>query len=118
MRRERADDRAKGWLAGPWDGDTELRISVGFANEGVDEPHAHTRVTEIYLVARGTSFVRVETETIELSAGDVLIVEPGEAHTFLDSSDDYLHFVVHSPGFEGVQAQEDKRLVSRAWLGL
>jgi mannose-6-phosphate isomerase-like protein (cupin superfamily) len=118
MRRERPDERAKGWLAGPWDRDSDLQVSVGFANEGVDEPHAHTRVTEIYLVARGTSFVRVETETIELSAGDVLIVEPGEAHTFLGSSPDYLHFVVHSPGLADVEAQEEKRLLPRARLGL
>ncbi|MEJ2597825.1 MAG: hypothetical protein P8Z00_05795 [Anaerolineales bacterium] len=33
--------------------------------------------TEIYLVARGTSAVRVEREMINLSFGEVLMVEPG-----------------------------------------
>jgi hypothetical protein len=27
----------------------------------------------------------------------MLIVEPGETHTFIDSSDDYLHFVIQAP---------------------
>jgi len=38
---------AKGWNFGPWNAD--IGISVGFANEGVDEPHLHRQMTEIYL---------------------------------------------------------------------
>jgi len=116
MRLERVTDAGKGWLAGPWDGD--LAVSLGFANEAVDEPHVHTRITEIYLVAHGTASVRIEAETIDLAGGDVLIVEPGEAHTFLASSDDYLHFVVHSPGVAGEEAAHEKRLVPRSRLNL
>jgi len=93
-------------------------VSVGFATEGVDEPHVHSEVTEIYLVARGAASVRVEQATVELAEGDVLIVEPGEAHTFLASSPDYLHFVVHSPGLDGEAARLEKRAVPRARLGL
>jgi hypothetical protein len=36
-------------------------------------------------------------ETVQLGAGDMLVVEPGEAHIFLSSSGDYLHFVLHPP---------------------
>lgn len=43
----------KGWHTGPWDSD--LPISVGYANAGIDEPHLHERITEIYLIANGTS---------------------------------------------------------------
>ena len=40
MRIEKANQAiAKGWYTGPWDSD--LDISLGFANEGVDEPHYH-----------------------------------------------------------------------------
>jgi mannose-6-phosphate isomerase-like protein (cupin superfamily) len=106
----------KGWYAGPWNSDPP--ISVGYANAGIDEPHLHQRITEIYLIARGTSVIRVERETITLSAGDVLVVEPGEAHTFLDSSPDYFHFVIHAPGLFGGEAQAEKSVVSRARLGL
>ena len=116
MRRDRATNHPKGWFGGPWDSD--LAISVGFANEAVDDPHVHSLITEIYLVARGTSEVRVGSETIELQQGDALIVEPGEAHTFLSSSPDYLHFVVHSPGLAGESARREKQSVSRSQLGL
>ena len=117
VRVERADFTIdKGWYAGPWDSD--LSIAVGYANEGVDEPHAHQRITEIYLVARGSSEVRVERETVRLEAGDMLIVELGEAHTFLSSSPDYLHFVAHVPGLAGEEAKQDKEQVPRSRLGL
>ena len=116
VRHERITDDAKGWFAGPWD--SNLAISIGFANEGVDEPHVHSQVTEIYLVARGSSSVRVGDETVELREGDALIVEPGEPHTFLGNSPDYLHFVVHSPGVAGETSRAEKKLVPRSDLGL
>src|SRR6266536_2491562 len=40
-----------------------------------------------------------------------LIIDPGEAHTFLTSSDDYLHFVIHAPGLVGDEARREKHLV-------
>ncbi len=36
-----------------------------------------------------------------LGAGDVLVVEPGEVHTFESSSPDYLHFVIQTPFVAG-----------------
>lgn len=117
MRIERASPgAAKGWYAGPWNSD--LQLSVGYANEGINEPHFHTRITEIYLVARGTATMRVEEETVTLEAGDVIFVEPGEAHTFLSSSSDYFHFVVHTPGLAGEEARAEKRMVELPRLGL
>ncbi len=99
-------DHPKGWFTGPWDSD--LAISIGYANSGIDEPHRHTRITEIYLVGRGLAEMRVEDEILHLEAGDVIIVEPGEAHTFLSSSSDYFHFVVQSPGLAGEEALKEK----------
>ena len=52
---------------------------------------------EIYLVARGQSTAVVDGEAVPLLAGDLLVVEPGEEHTFVASSEDYLHFVVQAP---------------------
>ncbi len=106
----------KGWFTGPWDSD--LAISIGYANSAIDEPHLHTRITEIYLVACGLASMRVEKETLHLEAGDVVVIEPGEAHTFLSSSPDYLHFVVHTPGLAGAEALQEKQAVERARLGL
>ena len=94
MRVEKADpDAAKGWYLGPWN--SGLPAAIGYAHTAIDEPHLHQRTTEIYLVARGAADVRVEGETVRLEPGDVLVVEPGEAHTLLGCSPDYFHFVLH-----------------------
>ena len=106
----------KGWYAGPWN--SGLPISVGYANSGVDEPHVHSRITEIYLIARGTAMMRIEQETVHLVPGDMLVVDAGEAHTFLQSSPDYFHFVIHAPGLAGSIARNEKASVPRSRLGL
>lgn len=106
----------KGWYAGPWD--SNLPISVGFANKGIDQPHVHSRITEIYLVACGTAEIRIEQQTITLSAGDMIVVDPGEAHTFLSSSSDYYHFVIHAPGLTGEKARSEKTSVPQSRLGM
>jgi quercetin dioxygenase-like cupin family protein len=117
MRSEHANMTGeKGWYLGPWNSD--LPISVGYAHAGVNEPHLHARITEIYMVARGTALMKVEQTTINLSAGDIIVLEPGEAHTFLASSPDYFHFVVHTPGLAGEEALAEKSILSRDRLGL
>jgi mannose-6-phosphate isomerase-like protein (cupin superfamily) len=63
----------------------------------VNQPHRHDQMSEIYLVARGESVARVAGESVRRGPGDMLVVEPGESHTFLSSSDDYLHLVVQAP---------------------
>lgn len=115
MRIEHANSvTLKGWYVGPWNSD--LPIAVGYANAGIDDPHLHSRMTEIYLVARGWADVRVEQETVRLVAGDMMVVDPGEAHTFLANSPDYLHFVVHVPGLPPSEARADRVVVPRSQL--
>lgn len=117
MHIEKTDpSQSKGWWFGPWN--SELPVAVGYANTGLDEPHVHHATFEIYLVARGTSSIRVEGEIVTLTAGDVLVVEPGEAHTFLESSPDYMHFVIHAASAPGALLQPEKTPVSRQRLGL
>jgi mannose-6-phosphate isomerase-like protein (cupin superfamily) len=111
MRVLHVGDDAKGWLAGPWD--DSAPIGLGYANEAIDEPHLHETITEIFLVASGTATVNVEGAEVSLAAGDVLILEAGEAHTFIESSDDYRAFVIHT----GWPGGSDKILVHRNRLG-
>jgi mannose-6-phosphate isomerase-like protein (cupin superfamily) len=106
----------KGWYLGQWNSDLDL--AIGYAHAGIDEPHLHAQVPEVYLVARGSCSVRIERETVRLQAGDVLVIEPGEAHTFLEYSNDYFHFVIHTPGLAGQQARAEKHGVERARLRL
>jgi mannose-6-phosphate isomerase-like protein (cupin superfamily) len=107
---------AKGWYAGPWN--SSLSVSVGYANAGIDEPHVHTRLTGVYMVGRGTSEIRIEETTVTLEVGDVIVVEPGEAHTFLSSSPDYFHFVAHVPGLPAEEVRAEKLSIPRSRLAL
>ena len=113
MRIERADLTArKGWYLGPWNAD--LPIALGYATECIDDPHLHRRMTEIYAVTQDWAVERIEQETVRLDAGDVLVVAPGEAHTFLASSPSYLHVVLHVPGLPPEEARADRVPVPRA----
>jgi mannose-6-phosphate isomerase-like protein (cupin superfamily) len=96
-------DSGKGWFVGPWN--SALPIAVGWADRGVDDPHRHDQMYEIYLVARGRSTARVAGRDVHLGPGDMLVVEPGEAHTFLSSTEEYLHFVVQAPFHPGDKVQ-------------
>jgi mannose-6-phosphate isomerase-like protein (cupin superfamily) len=105
----------KGWYSRHWE--SASPIWIGYANMGIDELHVHSQITETYLVARGTAEIRIEHDTIVLTAGDMLVVEPGEAHTFLTSSSDYFHFVLHTSPVSEI-AQPAKSAVLRTRLGL
>jgi mannose-6-phosphate isomerase-like protein (cupin superfamily) len=76
-------------------------IPIGYANKGIDECHYHAQMHEVYLVARGESTVVVNDETVTLRSGEILVVEPGEVHTFIASSADYFHFVIQTPFIKG-----------------
>jgi mannose-6-phosphate isomerase-like protein (cupin superfamily) len=99
------DQSGKGWFAGPWD--SSVPVARGSADVGVDDRHVHDSMYEIYFVARGTSLAVVDGHAVELRVGDVLVVEPGESHTFTDSSDGYLHFVVQAPFVKGDKRTPD-----------
>ena len=92
----RAGDDPKGWLAGPWESD--LPLGIGYATKAIDEPHTHDVVTEIYLVAAGTARAVIDGRSVEVSAGDVVIVEPHEVRSLTESSSDYRCFVLHVGG--------------------
>ena len=86
----------KGWLAGPWDGGAP--VALGYATRAIDEPHLHRETTEIFLVMSGSAVAVVDGAEVSIGAGDVLILGPGEAHTFIHATADYRAFVVHAGG--------------------
>ena len=75
--------------------------AIGFANQAIDACHYHRELYEIYLVARGSSTIIVNDTPRSLSAGDIIVVEPGEVHTFVENTPDYFHFVLHCPPIRG-----------------
>ena len=52
------EDGGKGWYVGTWNG--TFPFPVGYAMVGIDDPHVHTRVMEVFLVARGHAQLRIE----------------------------------------------------------
>jgi len=59
-------------------------------------------MVELYLVAQGKSVAIVNEQQITLKAQKApLVVEPSEVHTFIDSTDDYFHFVIQTPFIPG-----------------
>ena len=94
-----ANKQAKGWFFGPWNSD--VPIPIGFANEGIDLMHYHEKMYEVYLVAQGKSTMLIDGREVDLKQGDAIALEPNEVHTFIKSSDDYFHFVVHTPFVKG-----------------
>jgi quercetin dioxygenase-like cupin family protein len=96
---DREGRAAKGWFVGPWNSD--VPIAVGYANAGINEPHFHAEMYEVYLVVEGQSAAKVNGQPVRLRAGSVLVVEPGEPHTFTESTPDYYHFVIQTPVVQG-----------------
>jgi len=54
--------------------------------------HVHPTQTETFEVIEGTLAVKVAGETVEASAGDVLVVEPGAAHKWWNGGESELVF--------------------------
>lgn len=49
-------------------------------------PHTHPDCEECFFVVDGKAEATVEGEEFELNKGDFLLVEPGEKHVFLNTS--------------------------------
>ncbi len=92
-------ENPKGWFVGPWN--SAVPVPIGYANAAIDEQHYHAEMFEIYLIAKGRSIAVVDGAKLHLQSGDMLVVEPGEVHTFTESTEDYLHFVIQVPFIKG-----------------
>ena len=65
--------------------------------EGDEDPlHAHAE-NEIYHVNAGAGKINVEGDTTHVSAGDVVHLEPGTDHQFLDFEDELVMTVLYAP---------------------
>ncbi|WP_299266225.1 cupin domain-containing protein [Halorientalis sp.] len=61
-----------------------------------DPMHAH-REDEIYVVDSGAGKINVDGDTTEVSEGDVIHLEPGTDHQFLDFEDELVMTVLYAP---------------------
>ena len=82
------DDMVRGWFVGPFSPtahhttDAEVCVKTYVAGE-TEERHVHKVATEVTAVVSGT----VRMDGRELHAGEVAVLEPGEATDFLAVTD-------------------------------
>ena len=105
MKIRKLDDMVRGWFVGNFEpsilctNDVEVAVKK-YAEGDFEETHHHKIATEITLVLSG----RVAMFEKEFSEGDIVLVEPGDATSFLALSD-AVTVVVKHPG-----ANNDKYL--------
>jgi anti-sigma factor ChrR (cupin superfamily) len=109
MRREKLDTMVRGWFVGDFSptlartGDVE--VAVQRYTGGSHEPrHFHKIATEITVIVSGEA----EMNGVRYGAGDIVVIEPGEATDFRAVTD-VVTTVVKLPG-----AKNDKYLSSDA----
>ena len=105
MKRAHLDDMVRGWFVGDFEPtllatqDVEVGVKR-FAQGDLEERHHHRIATEISAVVSGE--LRMNDE--RLSAGDIIVMEPGESTDF-EALTDVTLVVVKVPG-----AKDDKYL--------
>ena len=60
----------------------------------VPAPHVHPRQSERFEITKGTLSLRIDGRAIEAKAGDVVTIEPGQAHYFVNRTDGEVSFKV------------------------
>lgn len=106
MKTAQLEDMIKGWFVGNFEptlyrtNDVEVAVKTYKAGEHEDK-HYHKIATEITVVVSGT----VKMNGIEYNAGDIIVMEPGDATDF-EAITDAVNAVVKLPG-----ANNDKYLV-------
>ena len=64
-------------------------------------PHLHRTMTEYFYLLEGEISLRVDRKAITVGKGDLVVVEPGEAHEVLSASPDALLLLLMPPFVAG-----------------
>jgi quercetin dioxygenase-like cupin family protein len=75
------------------DGEAVVIETVVQPDGFVAAAHVHPSQSERFAVAEGTLGLKVDGQEMTLEAGEVAIVEPGEAHKFWNAGDEPVRFV-------------------------
>ncbi|AQZ50217.1 hypothetical protein [Martelella mediterranea] len=112
MKTARLDDMVKGWFIGNFDPSLakteDVEVAVKRYDRGDSEArHFHKIATEYTVVVQG----RIRMNGVEYGAGDIIVMEPGEATDFECLENDSVNVVVKIPGarndkYMGIARQE------------
>lgn len=89
-------------------GDEAISIAHMVAPPGWEEPAQTPEFTEYTLVLRGTVLVEHEGETIEVSAGQTVVTEPGEKIRYRTGDEGAEYVAVCLPAFSPETANRDE----------
>lgn len=106
---KKLEDMTKGWFVGNFQPTlyqtNEVEVAVKYYQAGdKDVAHYHKIATEITVIVSGT----VSINGVEYSAGDMIVMEPGDVSDFMALTD-AVNTVVKLPG-----ANDDKYLVENS----
>ena len=74
-----------------------VSLEIMTFEEGDEDPmHAHAE-DEIYHVDSGNAQLNIEGDTYDVSEGDVIHLEPGTDHQFLNFEDELVMTVLYAP---------------------
>lgn len=107
MKIAKLTDMTKGWFIGNFEPSlfktNDVEVAVKTYNQGdYEESHYHKIATEYTCIISG----RVQMNGVEYKAGDIIVMEPGEATDFKCLENGTTNVVVKIPG-----ASNDKYLV-------
>lgn len=93
--------------------ETGLPIQVGVKSGATQFScgHRHRTMAEYFLLLRGRLRLRVDDREFAMKQGDLIVVEPGEAHAVIHASRDSLLLLLMPPSVAGdkVELEEPER---------
>jgi quercetin dioxygenase-like cupin family protein len=74
-----------------------IQVGVKFGASPFGKKHLHRTMAEYFLLLAGDLRLDVNGEILEIATGDLVAVEPGEAHEVLHASPDALLLLLMPP---------------------
>lgn len=78
-----------------------IQVGVKFGTSPFGKKHLHQTMAEYFLLIAGTMKISAAGQILEMSNGDLLLVEPGETHEVLNCSPDALLLLLMPPPLAG-----------------
>ncbi len=97
----------EGWRLG--EAGMPIQVGVKSGATPFGKKHLHKTMAEYFLLLAGELRLGVDGEILDLVKGDLIVVEPGEAHEVLFASPDALLFLLMPPPVPGDKVELTKK---------
>jgi quercetin dioxygenase-like cupin family protein len=79
---------------------------ISFGAGAIVAPHAHRESEELFFLVSGSCEITVDSEVVDLCAGDVLVVAAGEMHSVRVGEDPTVLLAVVSPNLGDLETPD------------